>query len=374
VGIFDARIRIFDVSARGAAEQTSSIDAIRADLQIDESGVRLAPLEGRVGRAAITGEATADAKSVRLAFESRAIADADLPAMLGLLGAARPAVLRLDRPASASVSVTIDRTTAQLSGRGTIALPALTVEPLRLERIEAQFTVAGTRLTFAPTTFVLEKGTHSGRLTLALDRDPPRWTSDSRIEGLDVGALLDALAGRDAKIDGRGRLDAKVEGRIQPDFVLGLDGQARVALADGVIHDFPLVATVNRALRLAQAEGSDTRFERLAATLALARGVATTEDLRIDAGDLRFEAAGQIGFDGALDLRGRAIVSAERVAEAVASVPAVARAKNSSGEIAIPLTIAGTMDAPRFGLDLATAVREGVRDELMRRLRGFIRK
>jgi uncharacterized protein involved in outer membrane biogenesis len=374
VRIFDARVRIFDGTAGGPARQTSSIDAIRADLAIDAARVRLAPLEGRIGDAPISGEAVADATSIRLTFEAPSIADGDLPALFGLLGAARPSVVRLDRAAAASVSVSIDRSTARLSGKGTIAMPALTVEPLRLERLEAPFTIAGSRLTFTPTTFVLNQGTHGGRLTLALDRDPPRWTSDSRLEGIDVGALLDALAGRDAKIDGRGRLDARMAGRIEPDFVAGLDGRADVALADGVIHDFPLVATVNRALGLAESEGRDTRFERLAATLAIVRGVATTDDLRIDAGHLRFEAAGRIGFEGALDLRGRAIVARERVAEAVASVHELARLKNSRGEIALPLTIAGTVDAPRFGVDVGAAIKEGVRDELLRRLRGIIRK
>jgi uncharacterized protein involved in outer membrane biogenesis len=373
VGIFDASVRIIDGGPSGP-RQTSAIEDIRADVLFDASGVRLAPLEGRVGNAAISGEAVADAKSIRLTFEARSIADADLPALLGLLGAGRPAVLRLDRAASASVSVTIDRATARLAGKGTIAMPAMTVEPLRIERLEAPFTIAGSRLTFTPTTFVLNEGTHRGRLTLGLDRDPPHWSSDGRIEGLDVGALLDALAGRDAKIDGRGRLDAALDGAIESNFVAGLGGRAQAALADGVIHDFPLVATVNRALGLAESEGRDTRFGRLTATLAIARGVATTEDLQIDAGHLRFEAAGRIGFDGTLDLRGRAIVARERVAEAVASVRELARLKNSRGEIALPLTIAGTMDAPRFGIDVAAAVKEGVRDELMRRLRGFIRK
>jgi len=141
-----------------------------------------------------------------------------------------------------------------------------------------------------------------------------------------------------------------------------------------VLHDFPLLTTVNRALRLADAESNDTRFEQLSATLAIARGVAATDDLVMTAGHLRVEVAGRIGFDRALDLRGRALVSADRVAEGVASVRELARARNARGEIEVPLTIAGTLDAPRFGLDMEAAIRQGVRDELMRRLRRIIRR
>jgi hypothetical protein len=33
----------------------------------------------------------------------------------------------------------------------------------------------------------------------------------------------------------------------------------------------------------------------------------------------------------------------------------------------------GTLDTPRFGLDIEAAIRQGLRDGLMRRLRGIIR-
>jgi uncharacterized protein involved in outer membrane biogenesis len=211
-------------------------------------------------------------------------------------------------------------------------------------------------------------------VTLALENEPPRWAADSVVDALDIGALLDALAARDARIDGRGRIDARLQGRVEENFVSGMEGRARLAISDGVLHGFPLLASINRALRLAEAESQDTRFERLTATLAIARAAASTDDLVIDAGHLRVEVAGRIGFDRALDLRGRAVVSAARAAAAVASVRELARARNARGEIEVPLTINGTLDAPRFGLDMETAIRRGVRDELMRRLRGLIRR
>ena len=56
----------------------------------------------------------------------------------------------------------------------------------------------------------------------------------------------------------------------------------------------------------------------------------------------------------------------------------LARLRNSRGEIVLPLTIAGTLDSPQFGIDVESAiregVREGVRDELLPRLRRIIRR
>jgi uncharacterized protein involved in outer membrane biogenesis len=373
VSVAGGRLTVYDASDGGVRE-TSSIADLHAEMLIAAAGLRLAPLGGRVGGSPIDGEATADASAVRLMFNAPSIADADLPALLGLLGAARPAALRLDEAAAASVMVTIDRARSRLTGHGTIRVPALTVEPLRMQRVEAPFTVDGSRMTFTPTTFALNGGTHSGRVTLSLDADPARWSSDSQLEGVDVGALLDALAGRDARIDGRGRIGGKLQGRVEKDFISGIEGRARLEVADGIIHDFPLLAAINRALRLAEAAGKDTRFERLSATLAIAQAVAATDDLVIDARDLHVAAAGRIGFDGALDLHGLATISAERVSRAVASVHELARAKNSRGEIELPLIVSGTLDAPRFDVDLETVIRHGVRDELLRRLRGLIRR
>jgi uncharacterized protein involved in outer membrane biogenesis len=374
VRIAGGRLRVFDGPIGGAVRETSTIDDIQADVLIDTAGLHLRPLRGRVGGAEISGEANVAPRAVRLSFDAPAIADADLPALLGLLGAVRPAVVRLDEPAAASVSVSIDRGSSRLTGKGTIRSPSVTVEPLRLQRVEAPLTIAGSQLTFTPTTFLLNGGSHSGRVTLALDADPPRWSADSRLEALDVGALLDTLAGRDARIDGIGQVDAKLHGRVEQSFVSGMEGRAHLLISNGVLHGFPLIAAVNRALRLGGAENNDTRFERLSATLAIARGAAVTDDLVMNAGHIRVEVSGRIRFDRALDLRGSALVSADRVSAAVASVRELARLRNARGEIEVPLTIGGTLDSPKFALDVEAAIRHGVRDELMRRLRGIIRR
>ena len=367
VHVAGGRLLIFDVGANGALRERSRIDDLRTDLLIAQGGLRLAPLTGRVGGAAISGQAETDPQSVRLDFSAPAIRDADLPALFGLLAASRPAVLRVDEPAAASVSVRINRATSRLTGSGTLRAPAFTVEPLRLQQLNAPFVIEGSQLTFTPTTFTINGGSHEGRFTLTLG-DAPAWAMDGRVNDLDVGALLDTVAGRDAKLDGRGRIDAELKGRFEPGFLTRMDGGARMVLSNGVLHDFPLLATVNRALRLSEGDGQDTRFEQLTASLAIARGTATTNDLVIQAGHLRAVLSGQIGFDRSLNLRGRAIVSAERVAAGVDSVHELARLRKG-GEIVVPLTITGSLDAPKFDIDVGTVIREGVVDELRRRVR-----
>jgi uncharacterized protein YhdP len=371
VRVSGGRLLILD-SASGGLRERSRIDDIRTDLLMSPEGLRLTPLTGRVGGAAISGQAETDAQSVRLDFSASAIRDADLPALFGLLAASRPAVLRVDEPAAASVSVRIDRATSRLRGSGTLRAPALTIEPLRLQQLNAPFVLDGTQLTFTQTTFTINGGSHEGRFRLILG-DAPSWAMDGRVHDLDVGALLDTVAGRDAKLDGRGRIDAELKGRFEPGFLTRMDGSARMVISNGVLHDFPLIATVNRALRLSEGGARDTRFEELSASLAIARGIATTKDLVIQAGHLRTVLSGQIGFDRSLNLRGRAIVSAERVAAGVDSVHELARLRKASGEVVLPLTITGSLDAPKFDIDMGTVIREGVVDELKRRVRQLIK-
>jgi hypothetical protein len=193
------------------------------------------------------------------------------------------------------------------------------------------------------------------------------------VSGLAIGDFLSALTGRDQRMDGTASLSGNLRGRVGEPLDRTVHGRTHVAVANGVVRNFPLITAINRALRLGQQESGDTRFERLEATLAVAAGQATTDDLVLQAGHVRVEAAGRIGADRSLALRGRAIISAEAASRAVASVREFARLRNSQGQIEAPLTISGTLDAPSIALDLKETIRKGVVDELKRRIRRWIK-
>lgn len=372
VRVTDGRVRVFHEAEDGSVRETSSIDDVEADVMVEAGGLRLAPIAGRIGRAKISGEARTDVTAAHLAFATDAIDDEDLPVFLGLLGSQRPAFLRLGESASASVAINVNRESSRLTGEGFVRAPQVLLGPLRLQRFDAPFVIKGTTLEFDPTAFTMYGGTHRGVLTVYLGDTPPVWTTDSRVSSLAVGDFLRALTGRDQRLDGIASVTGALRGRVGEALDRSVQGRTIFNVTNGIIRNFPLVATINRALSLAEQESNDTRFERLAATLTVAAGQATTDDLVLEAGHLRVEAAGRIGADRSLALRGRAVVSAERAARAVASVREMARLRNSRGEIELPLTISGTLDAPAIGVDLAAAIGKGVADEIRRRLRRLI--
>ncbi|MEX2271489.1 MAG: AsmA-like C-terminal region-containing protein [Vicinamibacterales bacterium] len=373
VRIIDGRMRVFDRAADGALREAASIDAIDADVRVEEDGLRLAPITGRIGGAAIAGEAGSDARSVRLDFSAGAIDDDDLPAFLRLVGGERPEFLKLASPASVRVAIRVDRATSRLTGDGVLQAPRVHLEPLELERFEAPFTIEGSRLLFAPTAFGLSDGMHEGRVSVRLDAEPPRWSADSRVRGLDAGAFLDALSGGDQRLDGTALVTAALGGRLGESLTQSVAGRLRIEVDNGVIRGFPLLSSINRALGLAEQDGNDTRFERLTATFATSSGRGATEDLVLEAGNVRLEAEGWIAADRSLSLRGLAVLSRERTDRVVASIRELARLRRD-GRLELPLTISGSLDAPSFGIDVQGAIRRGLTDELRRRLRGIIRR
>jgi AsmA protein len=217
-------------------------------------------------------------------------------------------------------------------------------------------------------------GTHEGTVTVRAGETPPLWTAESLIRGLDVSDFLKALASREQNIDGSALVTASLRGRVGEPLDRTVNGRLHMTVSNGVLRNFPLLAHINRAARLADRDEGDTRFERLAATFAIASGQATTEDLVLEAGHARVMMKGRIGADRSVAMRGVAVISQERSKQAIASIRELSGLRNSRGELELPLVISGTLDAPSFTIDLESVIKKGVADELRRQIRRFIRK
>lgn len=373
VRLSGARVRVFEQTAGAEVRERSSIDDLEADVTSDSRGMHLSSIEGRIGGSPISGDATIDAQEARLEFSAPAISDDSLPALLRLIGSDRPESLRLAAPASVKATVRVDRGSLRLTGKGTLQAPVVDLSPLRLERFQAPFAIDRSRVTFNPATFELYRGTHKGTITFDAASTPAVWAIDGRVSGLNAGDFLRALNGGDQRVDGTAAVSATLRGRLGQPLTQTVAGQLRVDVSDGVIRDFPLLAAIGRALQLGEQKGTDTRFSRLSATLIVASGVATTDDLVLESSDVRVKAAGRIYANRSLSLRGMAAVSPERSSAAIASVHELKGLRNAHGEVEVPLTISGTLDAPSFGLDVESMIRKGIADELRRRIQRIIR-
>jgi uncharacterized protein involved in outer membrane biogenesis len=373
VQITRGRISVFDEAPGGSISETARIQDIETAVAVEKAGLRFSPVSASIGRAKVTGEARTDAATVRLSSAAPAIADDDLPIFLRLLGSERPDFLRLPGGASASADVHVDRASSRLGGTGTLQAAEVLFGTVKLQRFASPFTVTHTRVDFNPMSFSLYGGEQQGNATIQLMDSPATWTSGSRVKGLDVGDFLAALTGRDQRLDGTGSITAALQGRIGEPLERTLVGRTGILVTDGVIRDFPLMASINRALKVNEETSRDTRFERLSASFQVLGGQAATEDLVLEAGDVRLAAQGRIGADRSIAMSGQVTLSANRVARAITHVRELARLKNSRGEIELPLTISGSLDAPSINVDVKAAIVEGIGDEIKRRLRRLIR-
>jgi hypothetical protein len=212
-------------------------------------------------------------------------------------------------------------------------------------------------------------------MVVDLSRTPARWTSESTVRDIDVSDFLAALSGRDQRVDGTASASSTLRASVGAAMPRSLTGRVQLTIATGVVRDFPLLAAINRALRLAESSGRDTHFERLSGTFVLSGSdYAASNDLVMLARDMRVQATGRIGFDRWLDLEGLAIFSPARTAEAVRSVRELSALRNDEGELELPIKIGGTLDDPSFGIDIQAALGRSLRDELRRRWRGLFRR
>jgi uncharacterized protein YhdP len=143
---------------------------------------------------------------------------------------------------------------------------------------------------------------------------------------------------------------------------------------DGVLKNFPLLAQLNQALGLTGGDSKDTKFELLSGTAVVGGGRARTDDLLLKAGDVAMTGAGVLGFDKTLNFRLNTLLSAARSQQLVQKSAVVQRLVNGKGEISVPVTVTGTVTAPKYGVDVTSVAKKQVKEELQKGLLKLLEK
>ncbi len=209
-------------------------------------------------------------------------------------------------------------------------------------------------------------------------------------------AQLQALPGAAPvhPIEGTGALRLDLNGRVGPRLFESLAGSMAVDLTRGTIHDFNLVDELLTKLShlpgLAQAlsqhlkpkygrllSETDTRFERLTATLRLADGRAETDDLTLTGEDFGARAAGAITLTREVNLHGTLLMSKRFSDDVVADVKEVRYVVDDQGQLAIPFVLHGRLGQAKPKPDPAyidqlieRALQRGAADKLVDKLFG----
>ena len=307
----------------GAASIAGDVSWAAATLNIANAAI---DLDGNAGEGVLTASLVDGKPSVRgtldfAQFDLSPYLDA-LSAMLDPSGAWRGDAVRLPLLETADVDLRLSAGQAVADGAevGPVAASLLVKEgALSVEVGEAHF---GEGTIEASLNADMDGGVLSGNASLKLDDVPAQ-----------AAAGLFGVAG----LHGTGEMtaDLSAAGATWGDLIASLAGSASLSLTDGTIEGVDLSRLPEMIADPSdEAAGGSTNFTLAACTLAVADGVATTRDFRVE------------GAGFALNLAGKAQL-AEHTVEARGVL-----ALHGETPRDVPFLIDGAWDAPRVQPDL----------------------
>lgn len=325
---------------------------LRADKATIDATGRITDLSGPVGDVAIKAGALNFEQLLAFAndFATDAAATARASASSPPVRATNPHAEPAGRPPmNIAISLEADRATM-----GT----------LTLNKLAGKARVTADAMTLDPIGFLVFGGRYDGSLLFTLGAVPD-FTLNAALSGVDMAAAS-AFAGSPGTITGRlsGKLNLTGRGMEASSVRKATRGTARVDITDGVIRNLGLIRSVVVATSgRADATGMDGAardepFTKLGATLTIAGGSVSTEDLRFQSKDLLLAAAGTVRLDGsAINLKGQVQLSDELSKQAGRDL---VRYTQDGDRVTLPATITGPVDAPQVRIDLANLAKRAL--------------
>ncbi len=247
----------------------------------------------------------------------------------------------------------------------TVALDAAraTMGQLTLDKLSGTARVTNDALTLNPVGFGVFGGHYDGSLTFTLAAIP-EFKLNASLSGVDVASAL-AFAGSPGTMSGKlsGKLALTGRGMDASSVERGARGTMRVDIVNGTIKNLGLVRTVvvatsGRSDASSAGASREEPFTRLGATLVIANGTATTDDLRLESKDLLLSAAGTIRLDGsAINLPGQVQLSDDLSKQAGRDL---VRYTQDQGRVTLPASITGSAAAPQVHIDVASMAKRAV--------------
>jgi uncharacterized protein involved in outer membrane biogenesis len=348
---------------------------LRGDVELEPRGAELV-----LRRASLAAEGTKIAATGR-------IVDVSGPAGQIELKASALDVDQLARFASAfSGGAGLDRGSPPARGRSgpdalnlTVSLDAqrATFRGLAVENFTGRAHVTARAVTLDPIRFQVFGGRYDGSVSFAPAGDALAFRARASVADIDAAAAT-RFAGSPDTISGRlsARLDCAARASDTADIASTLRGTARVDIVKGVIKNLGLVRTVVVATSM-RSDGSggpggsrDEPFSRLGATLKIADGALTTDDLRLESENLVMDAAGHVQLTtSTVNLKGKVQLSDALSQQAGRDL---VRYTQEGGRATLPATVTGPIAAPHVSIDVADltkrAIRNAVNDQIEKRL------
>jgi AsmA protein len=233
---------------------------------------------------------------------------------------------------------------------GKVAIGALTVKRVKMEKVLAEVKLANGKLDVAPHSLNLYGGSVNG--SLSADANGNRITVKETAQNVGMGPLLRDAAQKDV-LEGRGNLvlDVQTSGGTVTALKKALAGNARVEMKDGAIKGINLADTARNVKSMVGMKSQKpdatqkTDFSEMSASFKIANGVARNDDLKALSPFVRLGGAGNldIGNNG-IDYLAKATLAATAKGQGGRD------AKDVAG-VTIPIKVTGALDNPSWNVD-----------------------
>lgn len=345
------------------------------DLQSSLEGDRLT-----IDRVAVTSEVTSlqgqgvvDSLSEKRARVSLAADALDLDGFIafaqGFAASAAGTSASPSEPASATPEPeALDVVLELTAGRGQASGVAF-------ENLSATARVTPAGLAFDPFEFGIFGGRLDGTVRIDLSGSKPAFAITGSMAGVDMTRVTE-FAGQPGSITGTLSGSLSVSGAgVDPERALaGARGQGALAITDGTMKGLQLVRPIVLAFGkpdAAQPSTSGEAFSTLAATYTLANGIVTLTDLSFDSRDVELRGGGTLTLKGSvLDIKADARLSPELTAQAGRDL---VRYSAENGQVTLPATVTGTLEHPKVAVNVGSAARRAVTNELKRQTESVIK-
>lgn len=193
-------------------------------------------------------------------------------------------------------------------------------------------------------TFQLGSGHWQGDLSLLRKAERMSGGINGAIQNVDVNQMLTSFAGTPNKVYGTlaiPQFNLTFAGQDPKDLQRSLAGQGRLTITNGQFKGLSVLAAIERALG-GTASSTDGAFAQFATNFGIQKQVISMNQIAVEGPNININGQGTVGFNEALNFNLQSRLSGQ-TAE---SLKGLTRGF-VSGDLIVPVQIAGTLDAPQ---------------------------
>ncbi len=253
---------------------------------------------------------------------------------------------------------------SRTTGGGTLSAGTIVANDLTLTNVNTSVKLNNGVISLSPLTANLFGGKENGTMTLDTRPANALCAVNAKFTGVDANALLSALSSTKDTLYGSLAATTNVNFTLLPAAELPktLSGTVGFNLANGELKRVNVLNEISRVAKFlnpgqASSSGSDTKLTKLAGSMNIRNGLATTNDL------VAAIEGGSISGKGSVDLASQALnmdvnaVLTSGLTKAVGGTGVggfmTTALANNKGEMVVPVKVTGTLQKPVFTPDAA---------------------